>query len=81
MNFLHKSDIKVHGNLKSKNCMVNNRWTVKLQDYGPRCLVKHPQSKNGGEPINYWGNNCTDLVNVHKYCAVLTLDEVLLVVH
>ena len=39
MNFLHKSDLKVHGNLKSKNCVVNSRWTVKIQDFGPRHLI------------------------------------------
>ena len=33
MKFLHESDFKVHGNLKSKNCVVNSRWTVKLQDF------------------------------------------------
>ena len=33
MNYIHNGDIKVHGNLKSKNCVVNSRWTVKLQDF------------------------------------------------
>jgi tRNA A-37 threonylcarbamoyl transferase component Bud32 len=34
MNFLHKSDLKCHGNLTSKNCVINSRWTVKLQEFG-----------------------------------------------
>lgn len=39
VNFLHRSELKVHGNLKSKNCMVNSRWTIKLQDFGPKKLI------------------------------------------
>ncbi|XP_006814974.2 atrial natriuretic peptide receptor 1-like [Saccoglossus kowalevskii] len=31
---LHKSPLKVHGNLKSSNCLVDGRWVVKLADYG-----------------------------------------------
>ncbi|RDD43673.1 Atrial natriuretic peptide receptor 1 [Trichoplax sp. H2] len=31
---IHSSDIKYHGNLKSSNCLVDGRWTVKLTDFG-----------------------------------------------
>ncbi|XP_046856398.1 atrial natriuretic peptide receptor 1-like isoform X4 [Xenia sp. Carnegie-2017] len=34
MTFLHSSDIKVHGNLKSSNCLVDSRWQLKIADYG-----------------------------------------------
>ncbi len=34
MTFLHSTDIKVHGNLKSSNCLVDSRWQLKLTDYG-----------------------------------------------
>ena len=34
MTFLHSSDIKSHGNLKSSNCVVDNRWVLKITDYG-----------------------------------------------
>ena len=34
MAFLHSSDIKSHGNLKSSNCIVDNRWVLKITDYG-----------------------------------------------
>ena len=34
MTFLHNSDIKSHGNLKSSNCVVDNRWVLKITDYG-----------------------------------------------
>lgn len=34
MIFLHTSDIKSHGRLKSSNCVVDGRWVLKITDYG-----------------------------------------------
>ncbi|KAJ8303918.1 hypothetical protein KUTeg_017501 [Tegillarca granosa] len=34
MDYLHKSPIRLHGNLKSSNCVVDNRWVLKLTDFG-----------------------------------------------
>lgn len=34
MLYLNGSEIVSHGRLKSSNCLVDNRWTVKLADYG-----------------------------------------------
>ncbi|XP_034563288.1 LOW QUALITY PROTEIN: heat-stable enterotoxin receptor [Notolabrus celidotus] len=34
MSYLHASDIQVHGRLKSKNCVVDNRMVVKITDFG-----------------------------------------------
>lgn len=34
VNALHKSSIKYHGHLKSTNCIVDGRLTVKIADYG-----------------------------------------------
>ena len=52
MSFLHKGDLKVHGNLMSKNCVVNSRWTIKLQGFGLRCLIKS-QNFDDSRQINY----------------------------
>uniref|UniRef100_A0A0N5BER9 guanylate cyclase n=1 Tax=Strongyloides papillosus TaxID=174720 RepID=A0A0N5BER9_STREA len=44
LNALHNSPIGVHGNLSSKNCLVDERWQVKLSDFGLpfiRCYEKH----------------------------------------
>ena len=30
MDFLHRSHLHSHGNLKSSNCLVDARWTVKV---------------------------------------------------
>ncbi|XP_071034347.1 guanylate cyclase 32E isoform X3 [Parasteatoda tepidariorum] len=32
--YLHDSQIRSHGNLKSTNCLVDSRWVVKIADYG-----------------------------------------------
>ncbi|EGT31147.1 CBN-GCY-4 protein [Caenorhabditis brenneri] len=34
MNYLHKSSLRVHGNIRSATCLVNDSWQVKLADYG-----------------------------------------------
>ncbi|XP_077991652.1 speract receptor-like [Glandiceps talaboti] len=34
MKYLHGSPIKQHGNLTSSNCVVDNRWVLKLTDFG-----------------------------------------------
>jgi len=34
MEYLHKSPLKVHGMLKSSNCLLNIRWTLKISEFG-----------------------------------------------
>lgn len=34
MIYLHDSPIHSHGNLKSSNCLVDCRWTIKICDFG-----------------------------------------------
>uniref|UniRef100_A0A4W5MY64 Guanylate cyclase n=1 Tax=Hucho hucho TaxID=62062 RepID=A0A4W5MY64_9TELE len=38
MAFLHNSVIVSHGNLKSSNCVVDNRFVLKITDYGLSCF-------------------------------------------
>lgn len=34
LNYIHNSPIRVHGNLKSSNVVIDSRWTCKLTDFG-----------------------------------------------
>jgi atrial natriuretic peptide receptor A len=34
MYFLHNSDIRSHGKLKSSNCVVDSRFVLKVTDFG-----------------------------------------------
>lgn len=32
--YIHNSKLSFHGRLKSPNCVVDNRWVLKLTDFG-----------------------------------------------
>ena len=34
ISYLHNSDIRQHGNLKSSNCVVDSRFVLKITDFG-----------------------------------------------
>ena len=50
MEFIHKSGIKFHGRLKSSNCLVDNRWTIKLSGFG---LHSFKSGQKGYNESNY----------------------------
>ena len=48
MCYIHDSDIKVHGNLCSSNCVVDGRFTVRITDFGLPTFYKPTEESSGG---------------------------------
>ena len=40
MRYLHNSDIKVHGRLRSSQCVVDSRFMLKIKGFGPKCFTE-----------------------------------------
>ncbi|XP_041377290.1 uncharacterized protein LOC121389705 [Gigantopelta aegis] len=43
---LHESEIESHGRLKSSNCLIDNRWTCKISDFGCPSLRYNTSKKD-----------------------------------
>eukprot|EP00794_Sanderia_malayensis_P009042 gene9042-10009_t len=46
MDYLHMSDIRSHGNLKSSNCVIDSRWVLKITDFGLHRFKGKPDHRN-----------------------------------
>ena len=53
MRYLQHSTVKYHGNLKSRNCVVDSRWVLKLTDFG---LFSIYINQNFNRALDYSGN-------------------------
>lgn len=61
MQFLHSSDIRSHGNLKSSNCVVDSRFVLKITDFGLHQLRQaaiEDDVKNS-DSFAYWRSKTT----------------------
>lgn len=39
MQYLHNSEVSVHGKLRSSNCLIDGRFVLKISDYGLHTLT------------------------------------------
>ncbi|XP_047986095.1 atrial natriuretic peptide receptor 1-like isoform X2 [Leguminivora glycinivorella] len=51
MHFLHGTDIRSHGNLKSSNCVVDSRFVLKITDFGLHALRTNEKDPSAH---SYW---------------------------
>ena len=47
LHYIHTSFLKSHGHLTSDNCLVTNRWMVKISSCGMQSLRKVKESQDG----------------------------------
>ena len=52
MAFIHGSELRVHGNLKSSNCVVDGRFVLKITDFGLQSLREIADCEE--EDYAYW---------------------------
>lgn len=63
MHYIHNSPIQVHGNLKSSNVVIDNRWTCKVTDHDLRQFKAGQQEDvEAGVNAKYYGNSYQPIV-------------------
>ena len=45
MRYLHSTTLSSHGRLKSKNCVVDGRFLLKITDFGVNQVLRHMQQQ------------------------------------
>jgi atrial natriuretic peptide receptor A len=69
MRFLHSSEIKFHGNLKSSNCVVDSRWVLKVANFGLNNLRAQQTKEQKGDYKYSLGKNTEYFLNLIKRIA------------
>lgn len=60
MHYLHSTDIRSHGNLKSSNCVVDSRFVLKIADFGLHSLRKanNDEDSEYSDSYAHWRSEC-----------------------
>ena len=66
LEYIHKSSVHYHGNLKSTNCVVDSRWTCKLTDFGVPKIREQKRSSVTTEEKQWDSKSLTSIV--HACC-------------
>ncbi len=68
MSYLHNSPLKVHGRLKSSNCVVDGRFVLKLTDFGLHTFYYHDKNKDEKNLHAFYRRKCLSLITSQKTC-------------
>jgi len=64
MCYLHSSELRSHGGLKSSNCVVDSRFVLKIADFGLRSLRNnYTNESNDSDSYAYWRGSL-----IYHYC-------------
>lgn len=66
MTYLHSSEVKSHGNLKSTNCVVDSRFVVKITDFGLHYLRRAEEEHVEGTFAYYQREYYTDVMTMMR---------------
>ncbi|KAK6191942.1 hypothetical protein SNE40_003513 [Patella caerulea] len=79
LEYIHKSSVGYHGNLKSSNCVVDSRWTCKLTDFGVpriRCRDEAGDKQLWTAPEVLRNERNVDFQKVDIYAVGIIIKEV-----
>jgi len=54
MSYLHSSDVRSHGSLKSSNCVVDSRFVLKITDFGLHIVRSCAEDADDRDSYAYW---------------------------
>lgn len=73
MDHLHNTSIGSHGYLTSNNCVIDNRWTCKITDYGMRLFRWGGGDRSVSRVSGMLMQMCVTWpisLSVHVYCYI-----------
>ncbi|KAK2153541.1 hypothetical protein LSH36_293g01001 [Paralvinella palmiformis] len=78
MCYIHNSDVRYHGRLRSTNCVVDGRFVLKLTDFGLPTFYDTSEEETEDENVHYqkllW--IAPELLRSHKYNIYTTKGDV-----
>lgn len=66
MAYLHSTEIKSHGTLKSSNCVVDGRWVLKITDYGLTKFKANQAEREEGDYAKFYRES-KSMITVNCY--------------
>lgn len=76
MAYIHSSEIRSHGNLKSSNCVVDSRFVLKVTDFGLHSLrlpTDEDDAANDHSSYAYWKRKKFTVAYIHMIVDVCSL--------